>query len=132
MRIAASIITAICGIAVVVGYFLPWMSDPYYGSLSGVDLFSIQSLLVVLGGILMAGVASGVSLGLLIRRQSVVKQARGLSILGAIGGRAAAGGGIWGIVDLMSVGASAAFGLYLCSVAAVLGLIFAIVISATA
>ena len=136
MRIAGSIITLICGIGVLVGVFLPWMSVPGWGSVSGWDVVSlgeIEGYLVLGGGALMALCALPafiVSVASKGGKAAVIT----LSIFATLAALVAVGGAIWFIVEMLTEGGGSfiGYGLYVSAGAAVLGFIFGIVTAATA
>ena len=143
MRIAASLITFICGIVVVVGIFLPWVTmSPFTGftgtgtgwwlrdlmltgGLMQVDAHTVT--LVLIGGILMILF----SLPCLIvsiaapRARAVVMT---LGIFAALSSLVAGGGAIWFIATAVTDNAIAAlqYGLYVSMAGAVLGGSFAV------
>jgi hypothetical protein len=143
MRIAGSLITFICGIVVVVGIFLPWVTmaafTPFTGTGTGwwlrdlmlggglmqVDAHTVT--LVLIGGILMIVF----SLPCLIvsiaapRARAVVMT---LGIFAALSSLVAGGGAIWFIATAVTDNAIAAlqYGLYVSMAGAVLGGSFAV------
>ena len=143
MRIAGSLITFICGIVVVVGIFLPWVTMAPFtgftgtgtgwwlrdlmlgGGLMQVDAHTVT--LVLIGGILMIVF----SLPCLIvsiaapRTRAVVMT---LGIFAALSSLVAGGGAIWFIARAVTDNAIAAlqYGLYVSMAGAVLGGSFAV------
>jgi hypothetical protein len=143
MRIAGSLITFICGIVVVVGIFLPWVTMAPFtgftgtgtgwwlrdlmlgGGLMQVDAHTVT--LVLIGGILMIVF----SLPCLIvsiaapRTRAVVMT---LGIFAALSSLVAGGGSIWFIATAVTDNAIAAlqYGLYVSMAGAVLGGSFAV------
>jgi hypothetical protein len=145
MRIAGSIITAICGIVVIVGVFLTWI-DFSYGYMScgitGLDLIkgsftcmgqsvsdlgsAIEAWLILGGGIVMTAFAIPafiVSLAAKGGKAAIIT----LSIFAIVGALVAIGGGIWTFIDVGGEGLSyLAYGFYIAFAAAIVGFIFAI------
>jgi hypothetical protein len=141
MRIAGPVITLACGIAVLVGVFLPWLSVSMWGitvSLSGWDAIQVgisdapEPFVVLIGGILMIACALPAFIVSLATKgaKGVV---RALGIVASIAALIAIGGGLWAIIPAISDGIAEliGYGLYICIAAAVLGLGFGIVTSVT-
>ncbi len=138
MRIAGSIITAICGILLIVSIFLPWV-DAWGWTASGWDGISasvgdsMNVFLVFIGGIIMALFALPafiVSLAAKGGRGAVIT----LGIFAIVGALAAIGGCIWFTIDAVTndVFSFVSYGYYIAIGAAILGLIFAILTAAFA
>ena len=152
MRIAGSIITAICGIVVVVSVFLTWLDMSYSGygysfscGATGLNLLkgsvtcmgytsdigtATQPWLILGGGIVMtlfAIPAFIVSLAAKGGKAAIIT----LSIFAILGALVAIGGGIWTFIDVGGDGLSfLAYGFYIGFAAAVVGFIFAILTAA--
>jgi hypothetical protein len=132
MRIAGSIITLVCGAAVVAGIFLPWASgSPETGwevmTELGVSSFSYPLLLLV-GGI----VTILCAIPLLIVSLSSDPSARAihsLSVGSVVGITLAMGAGLPLLIPLAKE-AAAGYGLYITGIAAVVGMIFAVIMAA--
>lgn len=133
MRIAGSIITAICGILVVVAIFLAWMDLGWFGSMSAWDGISasvgdaMDVFLVFLGGILMAVFAIPtfiVSLAAKGGKAAVVT----LSIFAIVGALIAIGGNIWFLIDAIRYDAFSvvSYGFWIALAGSIVGFIFAI------
>lgn len=140
MRIAGSIITAICGIVVVVGVFLAWVQACYMGycmSFSGWDAIdmsvgdAINVLMVFVGGILMAVFAVPAFIVSLASKGGKAAIAT-LGILSMVAGFVAVGGAVWFMIDAaINEGFSyIAYGFYISLAAAIVGFIFAILTAA--
>jgi hypothetical protein len=149
MRIAGSIIAAICGIVVIVSIFLPWF-DMGIGSMGqmsawdGIDA-SVGDfryfLLVMIGGILMAvfGISAFiVSLASKGGRAAVLT----LGLFALVGAFLAIGGSVWFLVDYfadptwaqwgMSAWDFLGYGVWIALVGSIIGFIFAILTAAFA
>jgi hypothetical protein len=140
MRIAGSIITAICGILVIVGVFLAWIDAGWGITLSGWDLTSIgnyfgetfwETYVVLAGGVLMTVFALPafiVSLATKGGRAAVTT----LGIFAIVGALVAVGGGVWYIIDaaVNDMFSYVAYGFYIAFAAAIVGFIFAILTAA--
>lgn len=141
MRIAGPIITLACGIAVLVGVFLPWLNVPLAGIIipvSGWDVigFGIAKapdvLLVLIGGILMIACAlPAFIVSLVTKRAKGAVQALEIAVL--VSAVLAIVGALWFLIPIVSDGIAEliGYGLYMSIATAVLGLIFGIVTSAT-
>jgi len=129
---------------VLIGVFLPWASGsalwPSTITLSGWDGIrdygfnnATEACLVGIGSILMIACALPAVIVSLASRgaQGTV---RALGIVASIGALLAIGGALWSIVPVVSEGLTEflSCGLYISLAAAILGLIFGIVTSATA
>ncbi len=140
MRIAGSIITAICGIVVIVSIFLNWVDvTSYYGSGTATAWTLIDSsvsdwwylLVVFIGGILMTVFALPafiVSLASKGGRAAIVT----LSIFAIVGALLAIGGSIWFIIDAVRDSAFdiVSYGVWIAIAGAIVGFIFAILTAA--
>jgi hypothetical protein len=141
MRIAGSIITAICGIVVVVSIFLNWIDMGSFGwgavTLTGWNCIDasvgdfMHVLLVMIGGILMAVFAISafiVSLAAKGGKAAVVT----LSIFAIVGALLAIGGSAWFMIDAAADSAFSvvAYGVWIALAGAVVGFIFAILTAA--
>jgi hypothetical protein len=138
MRIAGSIITAICGIVVIVSIFLTWVDvTSYYGYGTATAWTLIDSsvgdwfylLLVFIGGILMTVFAIPafiVSLASKGGKAAIVT----LSILALVGALLAIGGSVWFLVDAADAFDVVSYGVYIAIAAAIVGFIFAILTAA--
>ena len=149
MRIAGSIITAICGILVVVSIFLPWfdMGIGSWGQLSAWDAIdisvgdSIHVLLVMIGGILMAAFAIPafiVSLASKGGKAAVVT----LGIFAVVGALLGIVGSAWFLIEFVAdstwaqMGMSAwdflGYAVWIAIAASIIGFIFSILTAAFA
>jgi hypothetical protein len=141
MRIAGSIIAAICGIVVVVSIFLNWidMGSLGWGSatLTGWNCIDasvgdfIHVLLVLIGGILMAifGISAFiVSLATKGGKAAVIT----LGIFAVVGALLAIGGSAWFMIDAAADSAFSvvSYGVWIALAGAVVGFIFAILTAA--
>jgi hypothetical protein len=141
MRIAGSIIAAICGIVVVVSIFLNWIDIGSLGwgayTATGWNCIDasvgdfIHVLLAFVGGILMTVFAISafiVSLASKGGRAAVVT----LSIFAIVGALLAIGGSAWFMIDAASDSAFSvvAYGVWIALAGAVVGFIFAILTAA--
>jgi len=145
MRIAGSIITAICGIVIIVSIFLPWYSYFGFGTSNAWDGIStsisdaMDVFLVFMGGIVMTVFAIPafiVSIAAKGGKAAVVT----LSIFSIVGALLAIGGSVWFIIDTvldsfldqMGIGAFdvISYGVWIAIAAAVVGFIFAILTAA--
>lgn len=142
MRAVGAVITLICGIAVLVGTFLPWLSKSILGftisrsgwdivDTSGFDLAELiipdntHALLVFIGGIVMVACAltaviiSGMGKS---ARPAIIP----LGIVASLAALAAFGGSVWFIIDIMDKDLAdfMSYGLYMSAGAALLGTIF--------
>ncbi|MFA5374736.1 MAG: hypothetical protein WC455_03145 [Dehalococcoidia bacterium] len=137
MRIAGSIITAICGIVVIVAIFLAWydLGSWGYGTVSAWDGIkesisvdgALDVFLVFLGGILMAVFAIPVfivSLASKGGRAAIVT----LSIFAIVGALLAIGGSAWFFIDTAQNDGFSyiSYGAWIAIAGAIVGLIFAI------
>jgi len=140
MRIAASIITVICGIVVVVGVFLAWVEVCGWGicmSMSGWDAIdmsvsdAINVLMMFIGGILMAVFALPAFIVSLASKGGKAAIAT-LGILSIVAGLVAVGGGVWFMIDaaVNDLFSFVAYGFYIAFAAAIVGFIFAILTAA--
>jgi hypothetical protein len=135
MRIAGSIIAAICGIVVIVSIFLNWV-DLGIGSWGTATAWNCIDasvgdwwylLLVLVGGILMTVCAIPafiVSLASKGGKAAIVT----LSIFAIVGAVLAVGGSVWFIVDaaLDDAFSAVSYGVWIAIAAAIVGFIFAI------
>ena len=135
MRIAGSIITAICGIVVIVSIFLGWIDLGYWGSATAWDGISnsigdaMDVFLVFLGGIVMAACAIPpfiVSLASKGGRAAIVT----LGLFAIVGALVAIGGCAWFLIDAITTDGFQfdwlGFGVWIALAGAVVGFIFAI------
>lgn len=145
MRMVALVVALICGIAVLVGVFLPWASAsfsmlgfPISLSLTGWEILdtsvwdisefvlpnNIYALLTLIGGIVISICAfacmmiSGVSKA---AQPAIIP----LGIVLSLAALAAIGGSVWFVVDMINVDAGdyIGYGVYVTAGAALLGLI---------
>lgn len=143
MRIAGSIITAICGILVVVSIFLNWidMGSLGWGALTATGWNCIDAsvgdfmhvLLVMIGGILMAvfGISAFiVSLATKGGKAAVIT----LGIFAVVGALLGIGGSAWFMIDAAADSAFSvvAYGVWIALAGSVVGFIFAILTAAFA
>ena len=139
MRIAGSIITAICGIVVIVAIFLTWvdMGSLGWGTMSAWNAISasvgdsMDVFLVFLGGILMTVFAIPafiVSLASKGGRAAIVT----LAIFAIVCALLAIGGSAWFLIDAVRYDAFSivGYGVYIAVAGAILGFIFAILTAA--
>jgi hypothetical protein len=142
MRIAGSIITAICGIVVIVAIFLAWYDlGAYYGTVSAWDGIkesisvngALDVFLVFLGGILMTVFAIPafiVSLASKGGRAAIVT----LSIFAILGALLAIGGSAWFLIDTVTTEGFSfsylGYGVWIALAGAIIGFIFAILTAA--
>lgn len=144
MRTIGTAITLVCGILVIVGVFLPWISEStsILGftvsfsksgwsiiDASGWDISdfvlsdNIHALLVLIGGIVMTVC---VLPALILSTLPVVRIATVLlGIVASLAALVAIGGAAWFIVDMMNsdAGSYIGYGIYLSAAAAFVGLI---------
>lgn len=147
MKKAGPIVVLFCGVIVLVGIFLPWASASVTvegvtisASLSGWDTISdwgigeaIEPFLVFIGGILIFVLALPAVI-VSMNPEGSQKVVRILSILASLGAALATGVAIWlfaeaiddGLVEFVS------YGFYISFAAAVLGLVFGIIVSVRA
>jgi len=141
MRIAGSIITAICGIVVVVSIFLNWIDMGSFGwgavTLTGWNCIDasvgdfMHVLLVLIGGILMAvfGISAFiVSLATKGGKAAVIT----LGIFAVVGALLAIGGSAWFMIDAAADSAFSvvSYGVWIALAGAVVGFVFAILTAA--
>jgi|GEM_PF-1437464 len=150
MRIAAVIIALLCGIAVLVGIFLPWGTASFLGghlsfSASGMDVISnsgwdisdfvlpdnLHAVLVLIGAAIMIVSALPALFMAASTKGRVAVIPLGIQI--ALGAVIAIGGLAWFFVQLSSIDnwtGYVGYGTYICGGGAVLGLIFGVVAAA--
>ena len=145
MRAIGSGVTLVCGVLIIVGVFLPWISEStsilgltISVSKSGWSIIDASSwdisafvlsdnmhaLLVLIGGVVMTVCALT---ALILSTLPVVRIATVLlGILASLVALVAIGGAAWFIVDMMNsdAGSYIGYGVYLSAAAAVVGLIF--------
>ena len=139
MRIAGSIITAICGIVVIVSIFLTWIDMEWFGSYSawwGISQSvgdSMDVFLVFLGGIVMTACAIPafiVSLASKGGRAAIVT----LGIFAIVGALMAIGGSAWFLIDAVTTEgfqfSDLGYGVWIALAGAIIGFIFAILTAA--
>ena len=145
MRTIGAALTLVCGILVIVGVFLPWISGsvsvlgiPLSFSWSGWDIIdasgwdiaelvsptNVHALLVLIGGIIMAVCAfPAIILSTLpVARLAIFP----LGVLTSLAAIVAIGGVAWFVIDMVSndAGSYIGYGVYLSAAAAFTGLIF--------
>ncbi len=140
MRIAGSIITAICGIVVIVSIFLAWYDlGAWYGTVSAWEGIkasisvdgALDVFLVFLGGILMTVFAIPafiVSLATKGGRAAILT----LGILAIVGALLAIGGSAWFLIDTISNDGFSymSYGFWIAAAGSIIGFIFAILTAA--
>jgi len=137
MRIAGSIVTAICGIVVLVSIFLHWIDAGYWGTATAWNCIDASAsdwwyLFGVLGGGILMTVcaipAFIVSLASKGGRAAVVT----LSIFALIGALAAIGGSAYFLIDaaMDDSFSMVSYGAYIALAGAIVGFIFAILTAA--
>jgi hypothetical protein len=153
MKIAAVIIALLCGIAVLVGIFLPWAeaSGSILGihfslSVSGLDVIrssgwdisdlalsdNLHAILVMIGAAIMI-VCALPALFLSASSGGGKAAVMPFGILISLGSAVAIGGLVWFFIDMSSVENwmnYIGYGTYICGGAAVLGLIFGVLAAA--
>jgi hypothetical protein len=153
MKIAAVIIALLCGIAVLVGIFLPWgeVSGSVLGvdwsiSATGMDIISssgwdisdmalsdnLHAMLVMIGAAIMI-ICALPALFLSMSSRGGKAAVTAFGILISLGAIVAIGGLAWFFVDMSSVQNwtdYVGYGTYICGGGAVLGLIFGMLASA--
>jgi hypothetical protein len=145
MRTVGAVITLICGIAVLVGAFLPWLSTSLLGftiTISGMKVSEIadffgksipEPYLVLIGGgvmIVAALIVLIVSLSVKGGRAATVP----FGIIASLAATAALVGGIWFIIDVVNEESLdiLGYGVYLSAGAALLGTIFGTIMTSKA
>ena len=139
--IAGLIVVLLCGIAVLIGVFLPWISGPAWwpatitlSGWGGISQYGLndatEACLVFLGGILMIGFALPAVIASLTFKGSQ-KMVRNLSILSSVAALLAVGGALWAFIPIVSDGLIdfIGYGFYISFVAAILGLVSGIIVS---
>lgn len=144
MMIAGPIVVLVCGIVVLIGVFLPWISGPAWWpttiTLSGWDGVSqyglnnaTEACLVFFGGVLIIGFALPAVIASLTSKGSQ-KTVRNLCILASVAALLAVGDALWALIPIVSDDLTdfVSYGFYISFAAAILGLVFGIIASVRA
>ena len=143
--IAGLIVVLVCGIVLLIGVFLPWISGPVWWSTTavsfsgwdGISQYGInnatEACLVFFGGVLIIGFTLPAAIASLTSKGSQ-QTVRNLSIIASVGALIAIVGALWAFIPIMVDGLTdfVSYGFYISFAAAFLGLVFGIIVSVRA